>query len=146
MARKVFFSFAYEDVNRTMIVRNSHVVKGIEAAGFIDKAEFESVERQGEAAIARWIDRQLEGTSVTVVLVGATTCASKWVKYEIEKSKARGNGMLGIDISKVANFHVPATLCCGKIPVGYPFYSWTADDGYNSMGRWIEAAAKAAGR
>jgi len=146
MARKVFFSFAYEDVNRVMIVRNSNVVKGIDAAGFIDKADFESVERQGEGAIKRWIDKQLEGTSVTVVLVGATTCKSKWVNYEIEQSKARGNGLLGIDISKVPSFNEPTTERCGQIPVGYKFYLWNKDDGYNNMGIWIEAAAKAAGR
>ena len=27
----------------------------------------------------------MDGTSVTVVLVGERTCGSKWVKYEIEK-------------------------------------------------------------
>jgi hypothetical protein len=144
--RKVFFSFAYEDVNRVMIVRNSHVIRGINAAGFLDKADFEAVEREGDAAIARWIDRQLEGTSVTVVLVGEKTCTSKWVQYEIEKSKARGNGLLGIDISKVNAFNLPTTNCCGKIPTGYSFYSWTTQDGYNNMGGWIEAAAKDAGK
>lgn len=146
MARRVFFSFAYEDVNRVMIVRNSNVVKGMEAAGFVDAAEFEKVERQGDAAISRWIDGQLQSTSVTAVLVGAPTCSSKWVKYEIEKSKARGNGLLGIDISQVSNFNLPASKCCGQIPTGYSFYSWTADDGYKNMGKWIEAAAKDAGR
>ncbi|MGJ7523366.1 TIR domain-containing protein [Variovorax sp. LT1P1] len=41
-----------------------------------------------------WIDNQLNGTSVTVVLVGANTHKSKWVKYEIDQSIARGNGLL----------------------------------------------------
>jgi hypothetical protein len=129
-----------------MVVRNSHVIRGINAAGFIDKAEFESVERQGDAAIKRWIDRQLDGTSVTVVLVGATTCKSKWVNYEIEQSKARSNGLLGIDISKVASFNEPTTDRCAEIPKGYKFYLWNKHDGYNNMGAWIEEAAKAAGR
>jgi len=41
MARSVFFSFHYEnDINRAMIVRNSWVTKGIQEAGFKDKAEF----------------------------------------------------------------------------------------------------------
>jgi MTH538 TIR-like domain (DUF1863) len=146
MARRVFFSFAYEDVSRVMVVRNSNIVKGIDAAGFVDAAEFEKVEKQGDAAISTWIDNQLQGTSVTVVLVGATTCSSKWVKYEIEKSKTRGNGLLGIDVSKVTALNLPTTTLCGKIPAGYPFYSWTNDDGYSNLGTWVEAAAKAAGR
>ena len=34
MARKVFFSFKYEDVSRAMVVRNSALTKGEEVAGF----------------------------------------------------------------------------------------------------------------
>ncbi len=49
----------------------------------------------------RWIDSQLKGTSVTVVLVGKNTCKSKWVKYEIEKSKEIGNSLIGIDIGNI---------------------------------------------
>lgn len=72
MARRVFFSFKYKDISRSMVVRNSWVTQGKEAAGFIDSADFEKVKRQGDAAIQRWIDAQLKGTSVTVVLVRAT--------------------------------------------------------------------------
>src|SRR5258705_12554382 len=101
MARRVFFSFKYKDVSRAMVVRNSWVTQGKEAAGFVDAADFESLKKQGDKAIQRWIDGQLNGTSVTVVLVGAETCASRWVKYEIDKSKARRHGLLGIDVSKI---------------------------------------------
>ena len=80
MARRVFFSFKYEDVSRAMVVRNSWVTQGREAAGFIDAADFEDLERQGDSAIQAWIDEQLNGTSVTVVLVGEDTCDSRWVK------------------------------------------------------------------
>lgn len=146
MARKVFFSFKYEDVKRSMIVRNSWVAQGKDAAGFIDKADFEEVEKQGDKAIKKWIDGQLEGTSVTVVLVGAKTCYSKWVKYEIEQSIARGNGLLGIDISKIKGLDGNTTERCGQIPKDYPFYLWNNNDGYKNMGDWIEEAAKAAGK
>lgn len=61
MARRVFFSFKYEDVTRAMVVRNSWVAEGKEAAGFIDAADFESLERQGDPAIQRWINEQLDG-------------------------------------------------------------------------------------
>lgn len=142
----MFFSFKYEDVSRAMIVRNSWVAQGKEAAGFIDAADFEEVEEQGENAIKNWIDEQLDGTSVTVVLVGADTCGSKWVKYEIEKSIDIGNGLLGIDISKIKDLQGNTSDRCGRIPKGYNFYLWNSDDGYQNMGEWIEKAAKAAGR
>jgi len=146
MARKVFFSFKYEDVSRAMVVRNSWVTQGKESAGFIDKAEFEEVKKKGDQAIKNWIDKQLEGTSVTVILVGEKTCKSKWVKYEIEKSIERGNGLLGIDISKIKNLKGEISERCEKIPKGYSFYLWNKEDGYNNMGHWIEKAAKDAGK
>jgi hypothetical protein len=147
MARRVFFSFKYkQDVSRAMVVRKSWVAQGREAAGFIDAADFEELKRRGDAAIRNWIDTQLKGTSVTVVLVGEKTCASLWVKYEIEKSKEIGNGLLGIDISKIKDFQGNTSDRCGQIPKGYNFYLWFNEDGYNNMGDWIEKAAREAGR
>lgn len=147
MLRKVFFSFKYkQDVSRAMVVRNSWVTQEREAAGFIDVADFEKLKRQGDTAIKNWIDKQLEGTSVTVVLVGEKTCSSRWVKYEIEKSIEKGKGLLGIDISKIKDLQGNRSERCGQIPKGYEFYLWNNDDGYNKMGDWIEKAAKEAGR
>jgi len=146
MARKVFFSFQYVDVQRVMNVRNSNVVAAQQGVGFIDKAEFEQVERQGDTAIRNWINKQLEGTSVTVVLVGATTNESKWVKYEIEASKARGNGLLTVNISKIKDLAGRTTGYCGLTIPGYANYDWETGNGRANLGNWIEAAAKAAGR
>lgn len=95
--------------------------------------------------VRSWIDQQLVGTTVTAVLVGQDTCDSKWVKYEITKSIERGNGLLGIDISKIKGFNQLTTERCGEIPTGYKFYLWYKDDGYKNMGDWIEKAAVAAG-
>lgn len=147
MARRVFFSFKYKnDVSRAMVVRKSWVTQEREAAGFVDAADFEEIKKEGDAAIKRWIDNQLKGTSVTVVLVGSKTCTSRWVKYEIEKSAHDGKGLLGIDISKIKDLNRNTSERCGKLPKGYSFYLWNTDDGYANMGDWIEKAAKAAGR
>ena len=144
--RHVFFSFKYKDVSRAMVVRNSWVTQGNRAAGFIDAADFEKIKRQGDASIKRWIDNQLEGTSVTVVLVGQHTCSSRWVRYEIDKSIERGNSLLGIDISKIKDFQGRTSERCGEIPKGYPFYLWNKHKGYANIGNWIEKAADQAGR
>lgn len=99
MARRAFFSFHYEnDVWRANQVRNSWVTKDKEAAGFTDAADFEEVKKGGDAAIKKWIDKQLEGTSVTVVLLGTETSNRDYVKYELEQSWIKGNGILGIYI------------------------------------------------
>ena len=147
MARRVFFSFEYaHDVSRAMVVRNSWVTQDREAAGFVDAAAFEEVKKGGDTAIKRWIRDQLHGTSVTVVLVGSHTCDSRYVQYEIEQSKVRGNGLLGIDVSKIKDFDENTSERCGRIPEGYTFYYWNRDDGYSNMGDWIEKAAEDAGR
>ena len=96
MARRVFFSSHYEtDICRARQVRNSWVTKpDREAAGFWDAAAWEEVKKKDEEAIKRWIDKQLEGTSVTVVLIGAETSERKYVQYEINQSWDKGNGLI----------------------------------------------------
>lgn len=167
MARMVFFSFHYEeDKWRANQVRNSWVTKpDREAAGFWDAASWEEVKRKGEEAIKRWIDKQLEGTSVTVVLIGTETFDRKYVLYEIEKSYERGNGLLGVYIHNLKDQY-GNVVKKGDNPFKYryipepdgkkpflseifyptPTYDYIDDDGYNNLGAWVEKAAKDAGR
>lgn len=161
MARRAFFSFHYKnDVWRANIVRNSWVTKNDkEAAGFIDAADFEEVEKGGDAIIKKWIREQLEGTSVTVVLIGSETSNREYVKYELEKSWEKGNGILGIYIHQIKNkdgkISTKGSNAFGPIFTStkddkkyfyerFNTYDWVNDDGYNNMGKWIESAAKEA--
>lgn len=162
MARKVFFSFHYEnDVWRANIVRNSWVTKpNTDSAGFVDAADFEEVKKGGDSAIKKWIDNQLIGTSVTVVLIGSDTSNRDYVKYELAQSYSRGNGILGIYIhqlkNKIGNISPKGNILFGDIGKdeygnkvnfsNYPCYDWLNADGYNNLGKWVETAAKKAGR
>lgn len=163
MARRVFFSFHYEnDVWRANQVRNSWVTKpNSEAAGFIDSVEFEEVKKGGDTAIKKWIDKQLDGTSVTVLLIGSDTSNREYVKYELEQSWKRGNGILGIYIhnckDKNGNTSAKGNPYFGDIfksrsdnksyfSERFQTYDWVNNDGYSNLGVWIEAAAKQAGR
>src|SRR4030043_799065 len=98
MARRVFFSFEYDrDIWRVSQVRNCWVAKpDRETAGFADAASWEIIKRKGKEAIRKWIDRELEGTAVTVVLIGYKTSSSEFVEYEIKRSRMLGKGMFGI--------------------------------------------------
>ncbi len=163
MARRVFFSFHYErDIWRASQIRNSWVTKpDRETAGFWDAASWEEVKKKGDEAITRWIDNQLNGTSVTVVLIGAETSERKYVGYEIKKSYEIGNGMLGIYIHNIKDQH-GRTDYEGKNPFDnwsitkngqkillsslYRTYDWVYDNGYENLGDWVERAAKDAGR
>ncbi len=196
MARKVFFSFHYDrDIHRAEVVRNSDITKeDYTLAGYIDASSREEF-KKGDDAIKRWILKELEGTSVTVILVGNQTYKRSWVRYEIQKSFERGNGLLSInitnikDLSKQTDIAGPNPLSgfyytvystegligiwelldnqwkpSGSIPtnaVSYDFSSvregtftkisahfcdWKLHDGYTNFGKWVEAAAKLAGK
>lgn len=157
MARKVFFSFDYDDIWAVNVVRNHFLTKGgYFAAGYIDKADFEEIKRKGDDAIKRWIDKQMEDTSVTVVLIGENTYKSKWVQYEIQKSLERKNGLLGIYIHEIRDKNQPFKQK-GKNPFASfygqlsnysfpPTYNWISDDCYNNFSTWVEEAAKKVGR
>lgn len=147
MVRKVFFSFHYKrDVWRVNQVRNSWVTKeDIEDAGYIDASEFEKIEKQGENVVKRWINEQLEGTSVTVVLIGAETSERYYVQYEINQSWSKGNGLIGIYIHnlKDQNGNIDYKGLDPFIKLGYKgirTYDWVNDDGYNNISEWIELA------
>lgn len=148
MARKVFFSFDYSrDAWRASKVRNSNVVSNYAKNPFYDKAQWEKVKQGTPGGIRTWINDQLSGTSVTVVLIGARTSTRPWVLYEIERSIAKGNGLLAIDISKVSDQNGNTdNRGANPVPDTYPLYLWNNQEGRKNLGNWIEAAAKAAGR
>jgi hypothetical protein len=168
MGRRVFFSFHHlADSWRVGQVRNAWLTKG-EANGFVDAAEWEKVEQKGEVAIKRWIDHQLVGTSVTVVLIGTHTTTRPYVRYEIEQSIIKGNGLVGIYIHGLKNQHqqesergpnpleefeventdfilnllIPRCSAAWR----YHTYYWFDDNGRENLNDWIEQAARAAGR
>jgi hypothetical protein len=148
MARRVFFSFHYDrDAWRVGQVRNCNAVAGYEKNPFYDKADWEAIKRQGDDAVKNWIERQLSGTSVTVVLVGKETSIRRWVKHEIKRSIELGKGLIGIDISKIKDQdgNVDDTGA-NPLPAGYRVYLWNKENGRENLGRWIESAASQVGR
>jgi hypothetical protein len=153
MARKVFYSFHYgRDAWRAAQVRNSFALADEDEYGVIDGVAWEKIEREGEEAIKRWINEQLQYTSVTVVLIGAETAERDWVDYEIRRSWERGNGLLGVRIHSVQNEkretdvagHSPfdgMTLDDGtRLSSICKVYDWTADNGLENLGKWVEEA------
>ncbi len=104
----------------------------------------------------------MNGTSVTCVLIGSQTAHSKWVKYEIEQSIEKQNGLIGIYIHNVKDRY-GCTSRKGSRPLALPpfnflsinpnsvypccsDYNWGDDNGYDNLGDWIEKAAQQARR
>jgi len=163
MARKVFFSFHFQrDSWRASQVRNCWVTKGT-ANSFMDAANWERVKRSGDKAVKNWINSQLTGTSVTIVLIGTETANRKYVNYEIEQSYKRGNALIGIYIHDLKNQFGQSEWWPGRNPFSnfkltssnffvntlaniVPTYNWVNDNGYRNISYWIERAIADASR
>jgi hypothetical protein len=104
MAKRVFFSFHYDDVKdfRANVVRNHWVMKpGREISGYYDASIWESARKQGSIALKRLINNGLDQTSNTCVLIGSETFARPWVRYELLKSFKKGNHIFGVHINSI---------------------------------------------
>lgn len=104
MAKRVFFSFHYDDVEmfRANVVRKHDMTKETrDDAGFFDASMWESAQRRGDESLKLLINDALDDTSVTAVLIGSDTCNRRWVRYEIFKSIKCGNGLFGIHINQI---------------------------------------------
>ena len=104
MGNRVFFSFHYQDVIefRANVVRNHWVAKpNRTAAGFYDASLWEDTKKQGKTALKRLINSGVDNTSNTCVLIGSSTYARPWVRYELLKSFKRGNHIFGVHINGI---------------------------------------------
>lgn len=156
MARKAFYSFHYvPDCWRAAQVRNMGVVEGNQPASDND---WETITKSGDAAIQKWIDGQMSGKSVVVVLIGAKTAGRKWIKYEIKKALADSKGILGIYVHNLkdsngnqsskgsnpfADFTVDGTSLSGIVKVYDSPYSTSTlayDHIKSNLADWIEEA------
>jgi len=148
MARRVFFSFHYDnDIWRANQVRNANVVAGSDMAGFFDHSEYAEAKKKGKEGIEKMILKHLKDTTVTVVLIGTETANRPWVKYEIQQSLARKNGLLGIYIHHLKDSNQSSSFFRGSKPavpwgVEFPAYDWDKD--LDHFRREIEAAGKRA--
>ena len=92
--RNAFYSFHFVPDNwRASQIRQMGVIEGNKPASDND---WEAVKKGGEAAIKKWIDGQMSGRSVVIVLVGKETAGRKYIDYEIEKGWNDEKGVLGI--------------------------------------------------
>ena len=118
--------------------------------------DWETVTKDGDAAIKKWIAGQTHGRSCTVVLVGSKTANRKWIKHEIIRSWDDKMGVVGIHIHGLKDLDGDTALK-GSNPFDYIGYGDTGKklssivkcytpSGSNSKERyaWIEKNLAAA--
>lgn len=147
MARRVFFSFHYKYIWKVNQIRSMPNITGTAAAGFQDASLWEEAKKKGDREIKKMIDNGLTNTSVTVVFVNYGTTNRKYINYEIDQSLARGNGLVAVQIHhlKDSNGQIGSA---GATPVkieanGFKAYKYSNKE---SLAKWIEEAAKLAGK
>ena len=104
MAKRVFFSFHYQDVIdfRANVVRQHWLTKpDRQEAGFFDSSIWGNAKLSGDIGIKRVINAGLEGTSNTCLLIGSETWDRKWVRYEIMKSFRKGNSIFAVHVNSI---------------------------------------------
>ncbi len=148
MARRVFFSFHYQrDIFRVNQIRSIPNITGCSAAGFQDASLWEESKKKGRGTIERMIDSALNNTSVTVVCIGNQTANRQYIKYEIEQSMARGNGIVGIQIHHLIGHDKkadqPGTIPKLLLDHGFKVYKYVD---HEKLANRIEEAACNAGR
>jgi hypothetical protein len=136
MARRVFFSFHYQDVIdfRANVVRNHNVTKD-NNGGYFDASIWESAKKQGDTALKRLINGSLENTTVTAVLIGTFTYSRRWVRYEIMKSIERGNYLMGVHINNIPCKN-GQTKTLGNNPLNYLGLQISSDGRRGSPTEW----------
>ena len=129
--RQVFFSFEYDKDNwRAGQVRNMGKVSN--DSTFSDN-DWESVKKDSDLAIKRWINAEMAKRSCIVVLIGSTTSTRKWVKYEIEKAYELGKGIVGIYVHGLKDKDGKQTTKGAN-----PFYNVYTKDGHR-LSNYVKA-------
>src|SRR5258708_32193802 len=73
----------------------------VEGNAPVSDNDWEAVKKGGDPAIQKWIDDQLSGKSVAIVLIGAATAGRKWINYEIKTAWDLSKGVMGIYIHRL---------------------------------------------
>jgi len=137
MVRRIFISFQHDDKLQAqgfnLLRWNPNV-----PVEFVGRHLLSPVDSRDPNYIRAKIREMLNGTSVTVVLIGKNTADSEWVDFEIRESLARGNGVLGIRLKGAEDAAVPPAL----IEAGAKVIDWNPD----TFADEIERAALIAGR
>lgn len=111
MARRIFISYQNKDQMRAKGFNLLRWNQNVDVE-FVGRHLLDPVDSNNRDYIRAKIKEQLDGTSVTVVLIGEETAQSDWVADEIRWSLEKGNGILGIRLDS-AGETPQALLDCG---------------------------------
>jgi len=107
---------------------------------FVGRHLLDPVNSTDPGYISTKIREQITGSSATIVLIGSHTAASEWVDKEINWSREKGNGLLGIRIDPDAE--IPP----GLTDAGAEILNWYKPEDVREFPHAIERAITATRR
>lgn len=133
MARRVFISYQHRDQMKAkgfnLMRHNPNVNLDFSCRHLLDP-----VHSHDREYISSKIREQITGSSATIVLIGRDTGQSEWVAKEIEWSRDKGNGLIGIRIDPDAD--VPS----GLDEAGAEILDWANPEDVHEFDAAIERA------
>ena len=143
VTRHIFISYQHKDQMKAKGFNLLSWAKNVDV-DFVGRHLLDPVKSKDEQYIKSEINKQIKGTSVTVVLIGKDTKESEYQPYEIEQSLAKEapNGILGIRLNKSVD--LPKNSPTGKLlhDAGAEIIDWEP----NKFGEAIERAVLSTGR
>ncbi len=112
----VFLSFASEDLDEVNLLRGQakNEDSDIEFNDWSLNKPFDSLDAE---YIRRGIRERIRQCSVTIVYVSDSSCASKWVDWEIRESIAMGKGVVAMYSGNKPPRHLPPAVVENDVPV-----------------------------
>ncbi|OWY65382.1 hypothetical protein B7486_42360 [cyanobacterium TDX16] len=122
--RRIFISFDHDDTDQVNgFIALREIMDGFEF--YNHKLDHRIKSRDVDYVCNTIRNDYIDPASVTVVLIGNRTAQSDWVRWEIEESRKRGKGILGIRL-KGTNGPLPAGVPSNAVGDWQPekFASW----------------------
>ena len=156
MKHSVFFCYDYgrDRFRVCQVAENLPLIETFNVKGIWDEGSWLMAGKRGGNSLNSMIDRELDGTSVTVVLIGHKTYELDYVDYAISESCSRGNAIVGVKIDKLLDLGGSYDVA-GKNPLAkfrineretlsdiFDTYDWIKDDGETNLVSWINDAIR----
>jgi len=117
--KRVFFSFIEEDKERVNGLRLLAANPNYDLE-FYDESLRVAIDSKDADYVKRKLREKLNRTSVTVCLISEETYKSRWVDWELEESKGKGNKIIAMALKGVREAVLPTVIRQG----GLAFHGW----------------------
>jgi hypothetical protein len=129
--KRVFLSFAYEDIGQVRGIRLLAANPDFDLE-FFDESVRREIDSTNQGYVRSVIRERINRTSVTVCIVGRTTYRSTWVDWELEESDKKGNTIIAMALKDLVSPTPPSLITRKGI------YVWSWDPAY--LGQLIARA------